>query len=300
MNFEKFNTLKEKIEKLPNVKFYSFNEDSIIVENKNNEALYQIPFILEEDDTMTLKLKDGEKVKEGKISKEEEFNLYKEDFKKNVKSIFSNYDEGLQNIKKSLKTFPNFELDQEDEKTKEAKKISFDETIEQFTSSDFEPIRNINTMFKKQLVEAHQEKQEFIELLNIFDENQELKTHELNYDKLKSMYVEHMIEYEDFNKKLKNINDFHKSIEKIVMNEEIANQILSKFDFNEDVKISVPKTLIKVFNSYNEDVGLNIKEVSQQIIDVYNESEYLKSFKLIPEATKGVEGDKFLGGWDEE
>lgn len=270
MNFEKFDFLKQKIEKLPNVKFYSFNEDTVIIQHDKSQALYQIPFVLQEDDSLTLELSKGMKVKEGIPTKEQQFQIYKDKLKINVKSIFENFDEGLKSIKDSLKTFPNFNVNEFENELK-AKNNAFVETIDFFAKSEFEPIKNINTKFKKQLVEMQEDKKEFVELLNIFEDNGELKTHDLNYDNIKNMYVEHMMEYESFNEHLKKISKFHKKVEKVIGDENISNEIIKKLNFDEDIKIAVPKTLIKVFKSYTEEVDLNIKDVSKKIIDIYNE-----------------------------
>ena len=62
--------------------------------------------------------------------------------------------------------------------------------------------------------------------------------------------------------------------------------ILSKIDLK----------LIKTSEGYDITNAGNIK----LNVDVYNQSEYIKSFKLIPGEVKQTEGDKFVGGWDEE
>lgn len=270
MNFEKFNSIKNKIEKLPNVKFYSFNENSIIIENKTNQALYQIPFIMESDDSITLKLGEGELVKDGIPSPEEQINVYREDLRLSIKKMFVDYNEGLKLTKEKFKTYPNISETENQEVTPE---MSYQDKLDILCEHTLSPIKNINTAFRKQLLELNNEKKEFVELMNPFNEDNTLKTHDLNYDKFKSMYVESFVEFEKFNKKLKTVADFNKKVNEVINEEDISKTLIKKIDFNEDVKISIPKALIKTKAVFNEDqFNVNIPEVSKKIIGIYNET----------------------------
>jgi len=292
MNFIKFQEIKDKVEKLPNVNFYSFNEDTIIVKNTKNQALYQIPFTEEQDETLTLHLQEGEQVTEATPTLEEEFISYKKGIKNSVKKIFSNYNEGVSDLKKYFQELPQIDIDSLKKDVNEKK--SFAEAIDVYSKSDFEPIRNINKKFKKQLIEMNEDKKEFINLLNIFDENNNLKSYDLNYDHFKSMYNESMLAYEEFNNTLKKMSKFHKAVERIVMNEDIAKNIIEKLDYTESAKISVPKTLVKVKQLYKEDeFKVSITDASKKIIKTYNE------FFDVEGDSAPVLYNKFIDGGDE-
>ena len=271
MNFEKFNSIKNKIEKLPNVKFYSFNEDTIIIEHEKNKALYQIPFIMEADDSMTLKLGKGLLVKEGEPSLNEKINIYKEELRTSIKQIFTNYDEGLTTVKEKFKEIPN--IDEEMKSTPVQKTLSLKEKIDILCEHNLEPVKNINRAFGKQLIEFDKDKREFVELMNPFNEDGTLKSHDLNYDKYKNMYVESFVEYNKFNDKLKKIADFNKKVNEVIKDEKLSKEFIKKINFDEDIKISIPKALIKTKAVFTEDeFGLNIPEVSKKVIGIYNES----------------------------
>ena len=81
MNFEKFKSVKSKLEKLPNVKFYFLSKDTVILRNTKNDGLYQIPCVFEENDTLTLVLSQGQLVEEGKKSNAEIVKAYQEELK---------------------------------------------------------------------------------------------------------------------------------------------------------------------------------------------------------------------------
>jgi len=270
MNFEKFNSIKSKIEKLPNVKFYSFNEDTLIIEHSKNKALYQIPFIMESDDTITLQLGKGQLVKEGEPSFEKKVQTYKEELRSDIKSMFVNYDEGLKATKEKFKTLPNIE---EGMKAQPKKTLSLKDKIDILCEHNLEPIKNINRAFKNQLLELDKEKKEFVELMNPFNEDNSLKTHNLNYDRYKNMYVESFVEHNKFSEKMKKVADFNKKVNEIVKDDKLTKEFIKRINFDEDIKISVPKALINTKAVLTEDeFGLNIPEVSKKVIGIYNES----------------------------
>lgn len=268
MKFEKFQKVKNDIEKLPNVLFYSFNEDTVIIQHKKNEALYQIPFTEEIDESVTLHLGAGKKVKEGKLTVEEEFKQNSANLRDSIKSIFTNYDEGIKNLKKLIADLPNVDSE-EIAKRELVKEKTYEESIEEYASSHIKPVKNINSTFKRQLVEFNKTEQDFVQLFHIFNEDGTLKKHDLNYELLKTYYNESLTEYKEFCAKLDKMNGFVDSIKDIAGDDVFAEDIIRYINFEQNLKVTVPKAVVSAQREYGENV--NVIDISKKIMNVYSE-----------------------------
>lgn len=267
MNFEKFQAEKDKLEKLPNVSFYSFHENTVIVENKKNKALYQIPFTQESDDSITLHLGAGKQVKNGVPTLEEQFNNHKQTIVYGIKKIFSNYDEGIMEVKKAIANTPN--IDMNDIYKSQPKKVNYAQKIDKYCESKIKPVKNINTKFRDKIISCYQDEKDFISLFNIFNEDNTLKTYDFNFDLLKSQYTETKNEYERFCTKLGKMNQFVETVSKIVDDDTFAQDIIEKIDFEDNMKISIPKAVVIAQQSYGENV--NVVDITKKISKAYTE-----------------------------
>lgn len=272
MNFESFNKIKAEFERLPKVKFYSFAEDSVILEHKENGALYQIPVTKEEDASYTLHLEKGVQVKEAIPTMEEEFKQNTLKFKESVKKIFSSYDEGVKEVREAFANFK--EVDRAQFKKAEAvvKKDFTEAYIERYTKSTVAPVSKLTSKFSKQLKEHFEDEKAFIQLFHIFNEDNTLKTHDFNFNQLKSMYSEAYKLYNDFESKLKKMVSFHEAVKNIVISEEVADNIIKNMDFTKKMKVVIPKAIITSQRTINEGADLNVLEVSKKILTAYEET----------------------------
>jgi len=269
MNFESFQKTIKDFNSLPNVKFVSFVEDTILLEDKRNQALYEIPFTKEENQSFTLHLSGGKKVKDGVLTEEQQFYKNSQDLKNSIKKIFSSYDEGISEVKNFFKNVED--IDPSTFKKEMEKKVTFEDVINENIESGIEPVKKINKLFKKQLISQYQEQQEFMQLFNIFNENGSLKTHDINFSQLKDMYKNSYEESIKYNKNLNKMVVFHEEVKNIVINEDIALNVIKNIDFKKKAKVMIPKALISTQKFMGESFELNVQDASKKILVKYNE-----------------------------
>ncbi len=269
MNFKKFMDVKSEIEQFPNVSVFSFFEDTVIIQKKDNRAKYQIPYKEEEDGSITLLLSQGKRLSRGVPTLEEQYETNKRRLQKSIKTIFTNYEEGVESVKKHFKHMK--EIDPSSFSV-QRKTNAFAEEIEKLKSSPYSVIRNINKVFAKKIIDYKESEKEYKESYNIFEENGLLKKDDVNFQSLKNQYTEAYTDYTTFSNYLSKISNFHKKIEVIVMNEDVANVIVEQLTSNSNYKVSIPKAIVSAKNLYSESTDINSVEIVKQVSKLYEET----------------------------
>jgi len=274
MDFKKYKKIQADMQRLPNVVVESMlGEDKLLISHKTKRTQFEVPFVEQADGSITVMLGKGIKVGEATPTPYSEFQENAKRFKTASVKVFSNFNEGIKDLKKCYKELPQVE---NVEALKPAQPVnrfaSKKANLESLCMSSVKPVSAISTKFKHKILAAIQEENDFIELFNFFEnDGEELKSHDFNFNTTKKMYEETYKNHEKFKTHLNKMTGFHSKVEAIVESKDIANAIMNDLNFKEGIKVSVPKTIVKTKNQFAE-AKFNVVDASKKIIAAFNEA----------------------------
>lgn len=271
--------IKKEVETFKDAAFFSLSEekDKVIIRNKKTDALYEISY---------KETKDGfvfttENAKQLCGNKKTQKDMFLENFNKfmgSLKGIFEDVkiERAISNLKGTLKNLPNISLTEEDEKKKKEDEENEDEDEkkknEKANKKGAKSPVEMKTEYpmKAQQEEYKKAEQEFVQMLNFFNENNELIARkQASISSLRKRYNDVKAVYDEFNDHLKKLPILKKKLTK-AYSEEIANAIFEAADFNKDVMALATSAIAKV-----KSAGLKMNAIadSKQIIAFFEELE---------------------------
>lgn len=257
MDYKKFEKIKSDFNKLQDVEFISFSEDSVIIKNTVTQAIFQVPFTEgKEDKSLTFNFSEGIIVEKGQKSEKEKFEENVKSLNGSVKKIFNNFDEGVAEVKELIKTLPLVE---------EAEVLN---PIAQATKNYVE-VKGLAKAVSKSYRAYKESFLNFKESFNVFDESNQLKDIQVNFEKTVKDINESVKEYKEFSEALDKVVAFSNYMEDLVIDKDFAKAILESIDFQKDLKVTIPKALVMAQKSFNEE--LNIVDMSKNILDGYKQ-----------------------------
>lgn len=247
--YDKFIKLQNEVKSFKSAELFSLGENSVIVKNTNTGALYDIP-ITEDENGITFHCENGEVVTGRNPDKNAKFFENRDMFQKSVKDIFiaEDFDAALATLKETIQTLPSVEI--LPEVTEETPEVSVYEGI-----------------LDNQVNEYNKQRREFSTTLALFDGSNNLVDQDVNSASLNKAVEESNAEFESFEQDVTKFVTFQNELTTILDNQKITNYVLEHVNFDENIRMEIPKVLVTAKHALHEDI--NVIDATKQIVTAF-------------------------------
>jgi len=259
-NYDKIKLVKDKVEKFNDVEFYSLAENnSLVIKNKKTSALYEIKYN-ESNGEFSFDTNDAILLSPKSKTEKETFSENANKLFTTIKKVFTeeDFNAAVKELKETIKTLPNASYNEEP--------IMYHKSTKQFR-------KKIGNSLQSKCDEMEKIKAEYKKIYNLFDENNDIIKSIFEIDKIEKVYTESEKVYETFKNSISLFTKLQENLSK-KYNEDITNEIINSVS-KQELKIAVPKAVVKIKASLNEDFNIldNTKQITSIIKTIFEEQE---------------------------